>query len=84
MKNGKKTIETMFKNGAKKGQNGAMDVPKSGFLVFGKNVFAFLGDAMACAGCLQNGVSYFRKKWFGVLRTWRKMRHVLFWAFFIF
>jgi hypothetical protein len=28
------------------GQNGVQDVPKSGVLVFGKKVFAVLGDAM--------------------------------------
>ena len=29
------------------GPDGAIDVPKTGFLVFGKKVLVFLGDAMA-------------------------------------
>ena len=86
---------------------GAIDVPKTGFLVFGKNGLAFLGGATVrgmspkrgflfpekmiwCfwgvqrrAACPQNGVSYFRKKGFGISGTWCKIAHVPFWAILI-
>ena len=50
------------------GANRRADVPKTGFLVFGKKVLGFLGGATernAAIGCPQNGVSCFRKKGFG-------------------
>jgi len=50
---------------AQMGATERADVPKTGFLVFGKKVLAFLGGATA-VGCPQNGVSCFRKKGFGV------------------
>ncbi len=97
----------MQPNGGKWGRIGARHVHFWAFLISGKNVLAFLGDATARGmslfghflfpekmfwrfwgmqrrvACPKIGVSYFRKKWFGVFETCCKMRHVLFWAFLI-
>ena len=53
-----------------------------GFLFPEKMVWRFQGMQRRAA-CPKIGVSYFRKKWFGVFGTCRKMWHVPFWAFLI-
>lgn len=49
------------------GQNGVHDVPKSGVLVFGKKVFAVLGDAMRQTDVLKLGFLISGKKIFAFL-----------------
>jgi len=84
MKNGKNQNETMA---PKWEQMGRRMCQNRGFLFSEKRFSRFWGVQHAifdANGCPKIGVSYFRKKGFRVLGTWRKMSDAHFGAFLFF